>query len=113
MAAILNESGTLVPPPRVQLQSPTAFLPLWGWAALIGFLLIAAVLVPLLALALPQGSSLHLSQYWVGLSGKILCYAMVALAMDLVWATPAFCRWATACSSLWAAMPWACTLTGR
>ena len=85
MAAILNESGTLVPPPRVQLQSPTAFLPLWGWAALIGFLLIAAVLVPLLALALPQGSSLHLSQYWVGLSGKILCYAMVALAMDLVW----------------------------
>ena len=85
MAAILNESGTLVPPPRVQLQSPTAFLPLWGWAALIGFLLLAAVLVPLLALALPQGSSLHLSQYWVGLSGKILCYAMVALAMDLVW----------------------------
>ena len=85
MAAILNESGTLVPPPRVQLQSPTAFLPLWGWAALIGFLLLATVLVPLLALALPQGSSLHLSQYWVGLSGKILCYAMVALAMDLVW----------------------------
>ncbi len=85
MAAILNETGTLVPAPRVQLQSPTAFLPLWGWAALLGFVLAAAVLVPLLALALPQGSSLHLSQYWVGLSGKILCYAMVALAMDLVW----------------------------
>ncbi|MDY0329248.1 MAG: urea ABC transporter permease subunit UrtC [Thiomonas sp.] len=85
MAAIFDESGTLASPPRVRLQSPTAFLPLWGWAALIGFLVLSAVLVPLLALALPQDSILHLSPYWVGLSGKILCYAMVALAMDLVW----------------------------
>ena len=85
MSAMLNESGTLVPAPRVQLQAPTAFLPAWGWAALIAFLLAACVAAPLLSLALPESSSLHLSQYWIGLAGKILCYAIVALAMDMVW----------------------------
>ena len=91
MAAIINDSGAVATPPpqpsppRVQLQPATSFLPAWGWAALIVFLLLACVAAPLLALAVPRGSSLHLSQYWIGLAGKILCYAIVALAMDLVW----------------------------
>ena len=91
MSAITNDSGAVAPPPpqpslpRVQLQPATNFLPAWGWTALTVFLLLACVVAPLLALAVPQGSSLHLSQYWVGLAGKILCYAIVALAMDLVW----------------------------
>ncbi len=71
--------------PRVQLQTPATFLPAWGWAVLVGFVLLTCVATPLLSLAVPQGSAMHLSQYWVGLAGKILCYAMVALAMDLVW----------------------------
>jgi urea transport system permease protein len=33
----------------------------------------------------PASSPLHLSDYTVTLAGKILCYATVALAMDLVW----------------------------
>jgi urea transport system permease protein len=69
----------------VQLQPSPAFLPLWGWATLLLFLALICAVAPLAALAVPQGSSLHLSQYWVGLAGKILCYAMVALAMDLAW----------------------------
>ncbi len=70
---------------RAQLQPPTAFLPPWGWATLLLFLLLICVAAPVLALAVPHGSNLHLSQYWVALAGKILCYAMVALAMDMVW----------------------------
>ncbi|WP_298289555.1 urea ABC transporter permease subunit UrtC [Thiomonas sp.] len=88
MAAITPNELPLSAParaPRAQLQSPTAFLPLWGWGVFIALLLGACVVVPLLALAVPQGSAWHLSPYWVGLAGKILCYAMVALAMDLVW----------------------------
>jgi ABC-type branched-chain amino acid transport system, permease component len=30
-------------------------------------------------------SALHLSAYWVTLIGKIMCLALVALALDLVW----------------------------
>ena len=43
------------------------------------------VVVPLLNLAVPRGSVLHFSDYYVALFGKILCYAIVALAMDLIW----------------------------
>lgn len=56
-----------------------------GWALLSGFALIALVLVPVFNLAIPEGHALHLSTYWVSLIGKIMCYAIVALAMDLVW----------------------------
>lgn len=43
------------------------------------------VVVPVLNLAVPEGSLFHVSDYTVSLAGKILCYAMVALAMDLIW----------------------------
>ncbi|WP_130803773.1 urea ABC transporter permease subunit UrtC [Acinetobacter ihumii] len=33
----------------------------------------------------PTDSALHLSAYWVTLIGKIMCLAIVALALDLVW----------------------------
>ena len=45
----------------------------------------AAVLVPILALLTPPGSALHLPPYVVTLVGKYLCYALLALALDLVW----------------------------
>ena len=34
---------------------------------------------------MPKDSVFHLSDYFVALVGKIMCYAMVALAMDLIW----------------------------
>ena len=51
----------------------------------LGVYLGLVVLVPVLHLAVPAGSALHLSDYTVTLAGKILCYGTVALAMDLVW----------------------------
>jgi urea transport system permease protein len=56
-----------------------------GWSAWVLFALIVAVLVPVLNLALPADNPLHLSDYMVSLVGKILCYAIVAVAMDLIW----------------------------
>lgn len=48
-------------------------------------LLALAILVPLSNLALPPGAPLRVPDYAVGLLGKYLCYAMLALALDLVW----------------------------
>ena len=45
----------------------------------------AAVLVPTSSLLTPQASPLHLSTYAVTLVGKYLCYALLALSLDLVW----------------------------
>jgi urea transport system permease protein len=56
-----------------------------GWTAVLVALLVVAVVIPLLNLALPAGSALHLSDFYVSLIGKILCYAICALAMDLIW----------------------------
>ena len=44
-----------------------------------------AILVPLLNLAVPPGSLFHVPTYAVSLLGKYLCYALLALALDLVW----------------------------
>jgi urea transport system permease protein len=56
-----------------------------GWTAIGASALVLFVVFPLLSLAVPQGNPLHLSQYWVTLIGKIMCYAIVAIAMDLIW----------------------------
>ena len=54
-------------------------------AGLAAFLLLALVVVPLLHLLLPADSPLHVSTYAITLIGKIMCYAIVAVAMDLIW----------------------------
>jgi urea transport system permease protein len=56
-----------------------------GWIALGAVAFVLLVVFPVLSLALPPSSPFHLSQYWVTLLGKIMCYAIVALAMDLIW----------------------------
>jgi urea transport system permease protein len=43
------------------------------------------VVFPLLDLAAPPESAFHVSAYWITLIGKIMCYAIVAVAMDLIW----------------------------
>jgi len=55
----------------------------WGWMGVAALTLF--VLVPAGNLLVPQGHMLHVSDYTVTLAGKILCYAIVALAMDLIW----------------------------
>jgi urea transport system permease protein len=56
---------------------------LWLGLALAAVILL--VLVPALNLVVPESSPLHIPNYVVTLLGKYLCYATLALAMDLVW----------------------------
>ncbi|MGE0844776.1 MAG: urea ABC transporter permease subunit UrtC [Flavobacteriaceae bacterium] len=45
----------------------------------------AAIAVPAMYLATGPGSPLHLSSYAVSLMGKYLCFALLAVAVDLIW----------------------------
>ena len=55
------------------------------WTGVVLALLVVAVVVPILNLVVPADSALHLSDYAVQLVAKIMCYAIAALAMDLIW----------------------------
>jgi urea transport system permease protein len=44
-----------------------------------------AIAVPVLNLIVPASSAMHLSTYYVALFGKYLCYALLALSIDLIW----------------------------
>ncbi len=44
-----------------------------------------AILVPIANLAVPESSAFHLPTYLVALFGKYLCYAILALSIDLIW----------------------------
>jgi len=77
MSAVMNSPVPLGP--RIGLLGPRA------WGGVLAIVVTVAVLVPLLNLAVPADSALHLSDYYVSLFGKIMCYAICALAMDLIW----------------------------
>jgi urea transport system permease protein len=53
--------------------------------AFLAVVLAMAVTVPALNLYAGPGSALHVSDYLIPLLGKYLCYALLALAVDLVW----------------------------
>src|SRR3984885_3623932 len=44
-----------------------------------------AIAVPILNLAVPESSALHIPTYLVALFGKYACYALLALSIDLIW----------------------------
>jgi len=44
-----------------------------------------ALVLALLNLAMPESAAIHVPAYAVALAGKYLCFAMLALAVDLVW----------------------------
>lgn len=44
-----------------------------------------AIVIPCLNLLVPEGSIFHVSTYTLTLLGKYLCYALLALAVDLIW----------------------------
>jgi len=44
-----------------------------------------AIAVPVCNLLVPVGSALHISTYLVALFGKYICYALLALSIDLIW----------------------------
>jgi urea transport system permease protein len=85
-------SAVLPPPLVVGSTAPTsAELPQRGllsgksWTAVFTAIVVVAVLVPILNLAVPVDSAFHLSEFAVQLIAKIMCYAICALAMDLIW----------------------------
>ena len=80
MSAVLNASTDFSLQPRRGL-----LLGIRGWTGVVAALVTVAVLVPVLNLLVPDGSALHLGDYYVALVGKIMCYAICALAMDLIW----------------------------
>jgi urea transport system permease protein len=55
------------------------------WTGVLIALLVVAVGLPVLNLVVPMASALHLPDFYVSLIGKILCYAICALAIDLIW----------------------------
>jgi urea transport system permease protein len=44
-----------------------------------------AIAVPVLNLLVPEGTTFHVSTYLVALFGKYVCYAILALSIDLIW----------------------------
>jgi urea transport system permease protein len=91
MSAVLPKlmEGTtaLAPTPTLARwgREQTGLFTRTGWSAFILALLAVGALAPLLNLVVPASSAFHLSDYAVALVGKIMCYAICALAMDLIW----------------------------
>jgi urea transport system permease protein len=56
-----------------------------GGSLLIGILLACAILVPLLNLTVCDTHPLHVSTYTMTLLGKYLCYALLAITVDMAW----------------------------
>ncbi|MEY4755574.1 MAG: hypothetical protein RJA34_472 [Pseudomonadota bacterium] len=72
-------------PTPFKLPEPAPLLTRRGWSAFLVALLVVCALAPVLNLLVPEGSVLHMSDYAVALTAKIMCYAICALAMDLIW----------------------------
>ena len=56
-----------------------------AWTAIFAVAALLVVVLPALHLALPATHPMHVSSFWITLLGKFMCYAVVALAMDLIW----------------------------
>jgi urea transport system permease protein len=56
-----------------------------GSSIFLALLAAFAIAVPLLNMLVPAASPFHVSTYLVALFGKYICYAMLALSIDLIW----------------------------
>ncbi len=56
-----------------------------GWLLMLVLGVIMLVVVPVLNLAVPPDSFFHVRMFWISILGKYLCFAMLALALDLIW----------------------------
>ena len=74
-------------PASVASIAPTvqSLLTLRGKIIVAAVLAILVVIIPVLNVMVPATSAFHLSDFAVSLLGKIMCYAICALAMDLIW----------------------------
>jgi len=67
---------------RVTLAS---FLSKWMETGIVPVLILAALYLPFAYFAIPESNALHLSLFAINLVGQIMCFALLALALDLVW----------------------------
>jgi urea transport system permease protein len=88
----LPSSHRVSPPLAPETAQPGLVLPIagplltrTGWSGFMAALIAVCALAPVLNLWVPEGSAFHMSTYAVALLGKIMCYAICALAMDLIW----------------------------
>ena len=72
-------------PQPLELPKTAPLMSRSGWAAFLVALTIVCMLAPVLNLVVPEGSEFHLSDFAISLIGKIMCYAICALAIDLIW----------------------------
>ncbi len=79
----LQGSTTMSEPLKLPARQP--LLSRTGWGAFLVALIIVCMLAPLLNLVVPESNAFHLSDFAISLTGKIMCYAICALAMDLIW----------------------------
>ena len=75
----MNAKNLAQLPSQPKLLSPT------GWTIFLAATVLLCGLVPIFNIWIPSGSFFHVSDYAVALVGKIMCYAICALAMDLIW----------------------------
>jgi urea transport system permease protein len=68
-----------VSPLRPQLLTARA------WGVVVVLVALLTVALPLAHLGVPEGHALHVGGFAVSLLGKFLCFAICALALDLVW----------------------------
>jgi len=88
MSAVPKSPPTPTLSPVPEARAPYS-LSLWERVGVrvgvLAALVAVVVLAPVLNLVVPEGSIFHLSDFGVQLIAKIMCYAICALAMDLIW----------------------------
>src|ERR1700737_2848545 len=78
-------TATIEPPQSLILPTLAPMLSPVSWRILIVVVIGVLALVPICSMLVPEGNPFHLSAYALTLVGKIMCYAIGALALDLVW----------------------------
>ena len=80
----------------------------FGTAWFLGGLALVVIVVPILNQVVPPSSPFHISAYGLTLIGKYLCYALLALSVDLIWGYCGILSLGQAAFFRSAATPWAC-----
>ena len=81
----VSTSSSPASAPALVLPAPESLLSGKGWTVFLLALTMVCAVAPALNLWVPEDSALHLSDYMLGLLGKFMCYAICALAIDLIW----------------------------
>lgn len=71
--------------PLLALPQAVPLFPVSGWIAIAAFVMLVLFALPASYLFVPPESALHVSAYVITLLGKFMCYAVMAMALNLIW----------------------------